>query len=124
MTNILEILEQAPALMASQSVKVTELEKEHRTIKARLSASRNYFTIKHKDEKNATLTAAFVENEEEVKSLVVQEIQKDAEVKIAKIRFEEIENQWISARKLGGMNQSELDAIRGSTILDRSDSRP
>lgn len=113
--NINDILETASAKIASANVAAISANKEHRLAEAKLEAARSAYMLKHKDEKNATLTKASVETEEEVQRLVIEEIEKDSVAKIAKNKAQEIENQWISARKLAGLDENERRAISGST---------
>lgn len=116
MSTILEILETAPANIASANNAVIDAEKNLRTIRAKLSALRHAYTLKFREEKNARLIEACVENEDDVQQMVLQEIAVEAKVKILKNKAERLYNEWVSARKLAGMDQNELDAIRGSTI--------
>ena len=122
MTNILEILESAPAEIASANQKVIEAETKLKTVQSKLNATRSAYVIKHKEAKNAKLTDAYVESEEDVINLAAEEIEADSEVRQAKNNTDEIYNRWVSARKLAGLDDREIQAIRGLTIKMRSPS--
>lgn len=116
MTNVLEILETSPALIASANQRVQEADTALQMAEHHLKVARAAATIKYREEKNATLIKAYVDADPAVQEKELEVIAKEAEAKIAKNRADALVNQWISARKIAGMDQSELDAIRGSTI--------
>ena len=116
MSNILEILQAAPAKIAEENVRVIESEKTYKLAKARLSASRNAFTVVHRGEKNSRLIEAMVENEPDIQVLVIAEIEAEASMKMAKNRADGVYNSWVSARKIAGLDERELHSISGSTI--------
>jgi hypothetical protein len=120
MTNILETLETAPGEIASANANVIAAEHALKMIRAKLAALRNAYTIKYREEKNARLIEACVESESDVQELVLREIESETQVKILKNKADRVYNEWISARKIGGMEERELHAISGSTIQTSS----
>jgi hypothetical protein len=120
MSNIIHVLQTAPALFEAKNLEVIEAEKQLKITRAKLAASRSAYTLKWKNEKNAKITDAYVESEADVQALVLEEIEKDAAAKIAKNKAEGIENAWISARKLAGLNADEIRAANGATIQSNS----
>lgn len=118
MNNIITILEQAPALLEAENAKVIEAEKQLKLTRAKLAATRSAYTLKWQDAKNAAILDAHVESEEEVQRLVLEEIEKETQVKILRNKANRIEADWISARKLGGMTSEDLQAAaNGISIL-------
>lgn len=116
MSNILEILQTAPANIASANETVIAAENAHKIIKARLAALRNAYTLKHREEKNARLIEAQVESESDVAEMVLREIEADTVVKLARNKADRLYNEWVSARKVAGLDERELLSISGSTI--------
>jgi hypothetical protein len=114
--NILAILEEAPHRIRVENEKVIDAETALATGKHKLTIARSMATIRYQEEKNATLTKAKVDTDPEVIQWEVEVIRLNANVEKAKNNADAVENAWISARKLAGLDDRELQAIRGSTI--------
>jgi len=114
--NILDILESAPALIAAENQKVVEAEQTLAHAEHHLKIAKAAATIRFKDEKNATLTKAYVDTDEEVQAKELAVIAADAAAKIARNRADRVMNEWISARKVASLDERELRSISGSTI--------
>lgn len=114
--NVLEVLEKAPALLAHKARIVVDKRKALKTAKMRLKSAQAAAKIKYKEERNMELIKAYCDADPDVNKAEIAEIEADAELKVAELEHEEVYNHFISARKVGGMDDAELQALRGSTI--------
>lgn len=116
MTNILSILESAPAKIASAAEKVRQKKGALDTAKNNLRVAEALATVTHQDAKNQRLLDALIALDDGVKLARNGLIAATADHESALIELNRQTDAFISARKLAGMDQKELDAIRGSTI--------
>lgn len=114
--NVLEVLEKAPALLAHKARIVVDKRSAYKKAKMRVKAAQAAAKIKYKEERNMELIKAYCDADQDVKDAEIAEIEADAALKIAELEHEEVYNHFISARKVGGMDDAELQALRGSTI--------
>jgi hypothetical protein len=82
---------------------------EHNLEKAKAQA-----TIKHQDAKNQKILEALIVFDEEVALAELDVINAKAEFKIAELDWQKAENEFVAARKLAGMDASEMRALAGS----------
>lgn len=114
--NVLEVLEKAPALLAYKARIVVDKRSALKKATMKLKALQAAAKIKYKEERNMELIKAYCDADEDVQKAEVETIEADAALKIAELEHEEIYHHFISARKVGGMDDAELHALRGSTI--------
>lgn len=114
--SILEVLEKAPSILSSHAVNVVEKRKEYDRAKHDRDVALAKAKIKHQDKRNQELIKAAATAEEEVVQAEVKVIEKRAEYEIADIKHREIYDRFISARKVAGLDEQELSALRGQTI--------
>ncbi len=113
--DINQVLNEAPSLLATEAEKVIVAKKLLAEAEQNLSVAIAMATIQYKDEKNASITKAYVELDPKVQEYRLLVIQLEAAMKIANIKHDKIENEWISVRKLCGLAESELRAQKGNT---------
>lgn len=121
MSNILEILETAPAEIASAAEKVVQAKKDLSLAEQRWGVARAVATVRHQEAKNQMILSALVTQEEEVKACEIAIIHAQAAYESEKLKHDKIYNEFLSARKIAGMDDRELHAISGSTIRGRKD---
>ena len=71
MTNVISILETAPALIAAKGVELVQKRKALDTAKHNLEVARAAATIQHQDAKNQKLLEAYVANDAEVRKMEI-----------------------------------------------------
>lgn len=118
MPNVTQVLQQAPQLIATKSEEVESWRKVLDVAKHRLEVARASATMKNEGAKNQKLLEAAVTLDKEVQDAEAEVIRAKAQVAIAEINLQEIENQFTSARKLANM-QNTIGEIRS-----RSDQSP
>ena len=114
--SVLEVLEKAPAMLAYLATIVVQKRKEFDMAKTKLKVAQAKATIKHSNERNQEIIKAYRDDDEVVKQAEEQVIEAQAAWKIAEIEHEKIYNHFISARKIGGMDDPELHALAGARI--------
>jgi len=120
MSSITEVLQTAPALIAYKGTLMVEARKVVDLAKLALKVAKAKAIIGAKHEKNQMLIEAKVQKDPAVLAAedVLINAQKDYE--LSKIAHEKECDKFISARKLGGMDDKELEAIRGGVIYENS----
>lgn len=119
MTNVLAILQDSPALLASAAEELARCRKAVELATHHWGVARSAATINHQEAKNQTILNALVNNDLQVQRHAIEIIEAEAAYQVAKIKHDEIYNRFISARKLAGIDPMELQAIQGSTISVR-----
>lgn len=114
--NVLEVLEKAPALLAYRARIVVDKRMAMDRAKLKVKALRAAAMIKHKEERNQELIKAYCDADTGVQSAEEELVVAMSQLKIAELEHERVYNHFISARKVGGMDDAELHAIMGSTI--------
>ena len=114
--DVITILQQAPAQLAYHARQIQETMKLHDTAKHHLRVARARARIAHKGERNQTLINAYCDADEEVTKGEVEVIGARANLEIARINWHEWDDKWMSARKIAGIDETELKALRGQVV--------
>jgi multidrug resistance efflux pump len=84
--------------------------------KLKLKGVQAVATIKHKEERNQELIKAYRDADPDVQAAEAELIEATGALKVAELLHEKVYNHFISARKVGGMDDAEIHALMGSTI--------
>lgn len=114
--NILHTLETAPENIRLAAEKVAQTRTALDRAKHQEKVAVAKATIRHQGAKNQKILEAMVEQDPEVIAQVAATITAQGEYERAKIAHDHQYNLFVSARKLGSMDERELHAISGSTI--------
>lgn len=117
--NVVEVLEQAPALLASKAEEVRQARTRLLKVRHNLDTAKAVARVKNREAKNQSILDALVTMDDDVKKFDLEVIEADAFFERKKLEHEEIHNRFISARKMCGLDREELMAIRGSTFSHR-----
>lgn len=115
-SNILGILESAPAELATLAKTVAERRKDLDLAKHALTVAKARAGIRYQEAKNQTILRSRIDADEEVSRAEVAVIQAKANFEISEIEHRKVYDQFISARKIAGLDERELHAISGSTV--------
>lgn len=116
MSNILQILETAPESIRIAAEQVANDEMVVKSSKLALSVATAKATIQHSEAKNQKLLEALVTQDEDVQRTSLDLFRAEAEVKKSKIALDYEENKFVSARKIGGLDEKVLHSISSSNI--------
>lgn len=116
MTNILQILESAPENIRIASEKVANDEELVKSCKLALSVAEAKATIQHSDAVNQKVLSAFVTQDDGVQQASLALFKAECALKKSKIGLEYEENKFVSARKIGGLDEKVLHSISSSNI--------
>lgn len=113
---VLDILEQAPARLAAQAVNVSIARESLSIAKHKLEIAKSNAVIANQQAKNQKILDAYVVVDEEVKQCQEKCILARGEFEIQQIAHGKLYDTFLSARKIAGMDDQELHALRGTTI--------
>jgi hypothetical protein len=116
MSNVLQTLEESPALLATAAEVVAKAKEALDRAKHHAEVCRAAATIANQSAKNSTLLQAHVSMDPAVQEADLEIIRLSAELEIARLQYDRLYNAFLSSRKLAGMDDRELHALRGSTI--------
>ena len=116
MTNILQILETAPEQIRIAAEQVANDEMVVKASKFALSVAIAKATIQNSEAKNQKLLEALVTQDAGVQIESLNLFKAEAELKKSKIAMDYEENKFVSARKIGGLDERVLQSISASNI--------
>ncbi len=122
--DIHQILNTAPALLATEAMKVVEAQTALDLAEHNLAVARAHATLRYAGGKNSKIIEANVEIDPDVQSLAGNAIRLDGALKLAKMRHDKVEHEWVSVRKLAGLSEAELRAQKGNTYRPSNHNHP
>lgn len=117
--DISKILMESPSLIAFKATELVERRADLDQAKLALSVAEAVATITYADKaKNQRILEAYIRQDLEVQKAEADVITSKVAHDLLKVEMEEIENKWISARKLAGLDEQERRMIRNDTIRE------
>lgn len=116
--NLETILNQAPSKLAYLEGVVNVMQSEEDALKDKLEVQEAEVRLRCKDKaKNSDILKAYVLTDEDVCSLKKQLRDAEARTRAAEINHRRAYDTFISARKIGGMQSQEWQALRGQRVM-------
>jgi len=112
--NVTEILQNGPEMIRQREDVVEAFRKTLDEAEHRLDVAKALAALKYEGAKNQKLLEAAVTTDKDVLEAEAKVIQAKGQYKSAEIALREAENQFTSARKLGGMGNT-IAEIRSTT---------
>lgn len=108
---ILDVLEKAPDIMAWLGKIVVMMDRDKRAAQDELDRSKARTTKAHKEERNMDIIKAYVDDDENVVAAKAKVLKAWEAWKMVSNEFDRIERFYISARKIGSMNDTEMRVL-------------
>lgn len=118
--NLETILNEAPAKLSYLEGVVNVMRSEEDKLKDELKVEEAEVRLRCKERaKNSAILESFVLTDPEVKSIKSRLRDAEARTRAAEIMHRRAYDTFISARKIGGMQQAEWQAIRGQRVMTK-----
>ena len=114
--DVLRVLQEAPSQLASAAKEVQRKQEAFKKAQLALRAAKGGACIKYQGQRNQTLIKAYCDADAEVNEAEKRVIEAQKDFEIAKIEHGKIYDEFISARKIAGIDSEELAALQGQTL--------